>query len=1222
MHIPIRTIKVYCFTLLFLCLSLTASSQVSYEEAFPNISFNVPVEIQNAKDGSDRIFVLEQQGIIKVFPNNKDVTSNQVGIFLDMSEKVSYSSGQEIGLLGLAFHPQFTANRYVFVYYIDKPSNYRINIVRYQVSSSDSNKIDPSTETIIAQYTKNIAESNHNGGKIAFGPDGYLYVSIGDGGGGGDPNGNGQNLNTVFGSILRIDIDVNGDNPLESNPELPNGNYEIPSDNPRVGQSGLDELYAWGIRNTWKFSFDTAGRLWGADVGQNAYEEINLITKGGNFGWNRFEANSDYQPNTGLVTTPDTKPIFFYNHNEGDKSITGGYMYRGSLTSSSVQDKYIYGDFTTGRVWALSYNPSNGSATTNLLFRASGQSISSFGEDEAGEIYFSGYGNNAKLFKLTETISEPVTTVVNGVGEWKGITNGTNGNVETIVQGSDNTRYVGGSFTRAGGITVSNLALITPDEKWQAFGTGSNGPIFSIKIAPNGNVFVGGEFSQIGGINANNIAVWNGSVWSALGTGTSGPILELAFDTQGTLFVGGIFTNAGGLAVNNIAKWQNSNWSALTDATTGVAGINNEVRSLAFDTNNNLYVGGNFDAAGSISTPRIARWNGTNWSALGTGTSGFVQAIAVADNYVYAGGNFNLAGTKTANRIARWNLTNSSWETLGFGLSGSVNALAADGAFVYVGGDFETASDIENINKTVNNIARWSTAKGWEALGPNTKVGANSSIATMFLNTTRPKELSVGGNFSSAGGSTHNNFAIWGEVFCKENTITPEYQVNGVWNSGGNALTLTEGSTLVLSILGNETIFTITLPNGTVITGDYNLGRITPNMSGTYTFTTALGCVESMELLINASTDRDNDGVENGNDTCPDTPNGEPVNASGCSPSQLDDDSDGVSNADDQCPNTPADLTVDIFGCDASKSDADNDGIPNSEDSCPYTPEGETPSPNGCSISQLDDDTDGINNDIDQCPGTPIGAEVNATGCEVSDFPDGQFLIATTANSCATAVNGQINIGTTISDNYSATLWKGAQVIDDYEFTNVLDIQQLDGGSYSICIRSESLPNLESCYPFNIEDSETLDVVTGFTDDGTNLILRLQGAQTYFITLNGKNLETDEEEITLLLDRDVNELRVSSDSPCQGIYQETIVLKDSFIVYPNPIKDFVTIDVTQLTDDKVAVSLFSVTGELFIHEEHTTEGGSITLNTSSLPYGYFLLRLSGKSINKGFKLIK
>jgi glucose/arabinose dehydrogenase len=1103
---------------------ILALAQVSYEEAFPNISFNVPVEIQNATDGSNRMFVVEQSGTIKVFPNNGEVTGSQVSTFLDVSQKVSYSSGQEIGLLGLAFHPQFVSNRYVFIYYIDRPSNYRINIVRYQVSASNSNLIDPSTATVIAQYIKNQGESNHNGGKIAFGPDGFLYISVGDGGGGGDPQGNGQNLNTVFGSILRLDIDINGDNPVESNPDLPNGNYEIPSTNPRVGQNGLDEIYAWGIRNTWKFSFDATGRLWGADVGQNAFEEINIITNGGNFGWNRFEGNSDYFTSTALVTNPDTKPIFAYDHSAGDKSITGGYMYRGSLTSASLQNKYIYGDFTTGRVWALTYNSDNGATNSELLFRANGQAISSFGEDESGDLYFSDYGNNAKLYKLTETVTGPVTIAVNGVGDWKGITSGTNGAVATIAQTLDNTRYVGGSFSSAGGITASNLAIVTAEEQWQAFGSGTNGPVTAIAIASNGYVYVGGNFTQIGGISANNIAFWDGSAWSDLGNGTNGPVLALEFDIEENLFVGGVFSDAGLVTVNNIAIWQNSSWTALTDSSTGVSGTNNEVRSLAFDDNNNLYIGGNFDAAGNIPAARIAQWNGSNWSGLGEGTSGFVQAITVVDNFVYAGGNFNLAGNSTANRIARWNLLNNSWERLGFGLSGSVNTIASDGNYIYVAGNFETASDTENNNKIVNNIARWSTNRGWEALGPNTQVGTNSSIQTLYLSINQ-NELSVGGNFSTAGGLADNNIALWSEVFCSESSVSPEYQINGVWSSGNNALTIDEGNRLVLSILPNTTDFTITLPNGQEVTGDYSLESVTTSLSGTYLFTTTQGCLAALEVTINAST----------------------------------------------------------------TNDSDNDGVVDTEDSC---------------------------------PNTPVGESVNSSGCASARFPDGQFSITTTPNSCVTNVNGQINLASTVPNEYLVSLSITEQNMSTYTLTSSLEIPNLDTGIYTLCITAISLPNLESCFTITIDATESLEVQSTLSDSGTSITLNLRGAKKYFIALNEKQIETELEEITLDLDKTVNILEVTSDITCQGSYEETIVMKDAFIVYPNPINDFVSVDVSKLTNEQIEISLFSITGKLFLHESHNTEEGIITITTSNLDSGYFILRISGKSIEKAFKLIK
>tara|TARA_R110002020_G_scaffold361823_1_gene574288 strand:- start:17887 stop:20460 length:2574 start_codon:yes stop_codon:yes gene_type:complete len=740
-------------------------SQVTYQDAFPNLSFEYPTEIMNANDGTNRLFVLEQAGRIKVFQNDQGTTV--ANTFLDIQSTVSFSSGQEIGLLGLAFHPNFRQNRYFYVYHTRQSSvsgiNVEIVLARYTVMANNPNLADASTRLEILSFDKNQGNSNHNGGKIAFGPDGYLYLSIGDGGGGGDPNKNAQNLNNVFGSILRIDVDLDGNNTVESNPDEPNGNYEIPSDNPRVGQNGLDELFAWGIRNTWKFSFDRpTGRMWGADVGQGDMEEINLIVKGGNYGWNRFEGNTVEDGSTVLATTPDLKPIFEYGRGNGDISITGGYVYRGASNNPQIKDKYIFGDYISGRVWALGYDPSSGDATSELLFRTNGQYISSFGLDETGELYFSDYGTSSKLYKIIGGNNGPQTIAVNGVGDWYGMGEGTNGTVNAMTATSDDAIVVAGGFTAAGNMAPSNIALYDPDLGWNELANGANGDIKSVAIDSEGNVFVGGDFTQIGGIPANNIALWSGS-WSALGQGTNGPVSSIAIAPDNKVYVGGTFEMAGGTTVNNIALWSDGSWLPLTDATTGTAGTNNEVRAISIDQSGHIYIGGNFDSAGGESAPRIAVWDGTDWSTLGQGTSGFVQAIAITQEHVYAGGNFAIAGNNTVNRIARWDRTSMLWEAMGQGLSGNVNALAIDGDYLYAGGNFETASDETDINMIVNNIARWSEDKGWEALGNGTDVGVGNIVNSLTFAGTKSR-LYVGGTFDSAGEDSANNIAIWSET--------------------------------------------------------------------------------------------------------------------------------------------------------------------------------------------------------------------------------------------------------------------------------------------------------------------------------------------------------------------------------------------------------------------------------------------------------------------------
>lgn len=758
--------------LLFSFMGNFLIAQVSFEIAFPELSFNFPVELKPSIDASNRLFVVEQPGSIKVFQNTPETTISEVSVFLDISDKVSFSSGQEIGLLGIAFHPQFESNGYVFVYYIDQPSeNYRINISRFEVSESDPNSLNTESEFIIAQFIKDTGDSNHNGGKIAFGPDGYLYATIGDGGGAGDPRGNAQNLETVFGSMIRLDVDLNGDNPLEANPTEPNGHYEIPSDNPRVNLTGLDELYAWGLRNTWKFSFDDLGRIWAADVGQNMYEEINIIEKGGNYGWNMFEAMSQpsYGIGTVLATSPDIKPIYYYDQSAGDASITGGYVYKGTIQDDRIQNNYIYGDFVSGRVWALEYNENTQTAENELLFQTNGTYISSFGEDENGELYFLGYADSAKIYKFTSTSTEPKAQMVEGIGEWRSLGSGTNGTVECLVEDSNGQIWVGGTFSQAGNIPVKNLALIDNGGNWNNIISGTNGTIFDMAISNEGHLYIAGDFTEVGGISANNVAYYDGLKWYPLDTGTDGPVAKISFNTAGNiLYLGGVFTTAGNLNVNNIAKWENGTFQGLADVNTGIVGTNNEIRAMALDGSDNLFIGGNFDAAGGVPANRIATWDGSQWRPLGSGTTGFVQTIAIKDHFVYAGGNFVGAGNKTVNRIARFDLSNQDWERIEMGVTGNVNEIISKDSFIYVTGTFEAAGTTGGSSdefEFMGNIARWSESEGWEALGTDTNVGIDTrGNALLYTNTN--KELIVGGNFNQSGATVNtNNIAKWALEF-------------------------------------------------------------------------------------------------------------------------------------------------------------------------------------------------------------------------------------------------------------------------------------------------------------------------------------------------------------------------------------------------------------------------------------------------------------------------
>ncbi len=351
------------------------------EVAFPNLSFNRPVGIYHAGDGTDRLFVLEQEGMIYVFENLEDV--NTATIFLDIREKVN-AKGNEEGLLGLAFHPNLISNSFLYVYYTaDDPR--RSVIARYKVSWENPNKGDKESEQILLEIPQ--PYSNHNGGQLAFGPDGHLYIALGDGGAAGDPRGNSQDPSTLLGSILRIDV----------NSRSKAMNYRIPSDNPFVGNTlgYREEIYVYGLRNPWRFSFDpVTGWLWTGDVGQNRMEEIDIVEKGKNYGWNIMEGNLCYSPSKNCNNTGLEPPIWVYSRDQGI-SITGGFVYRG-LELPELIGSYIYGDFGSGRIWALRYDGVNDPVNKELL--NTDLKIASFGIDQKNELYICAF--DGKIYKL------------------------------------------------------------------------------------------------------------------------------------------------------------------------------------------------------------------------------------------------------------------------------------------------------------------------------------------------------------------------------------------------------------------------------------------------------------------------------------------------------------------------------------------------------------------------------------------------------------------------------------------------------------------------------------------------------------------------------------------------------------------------------------------------------------------------------------------------------
>lgn len=325
-----------------------------------------PVFVGNADDNLNRLFIVERPGIIKVLQPGNSIPTD----FLDIRSKV-LSQGSEQGLLGLAFHPQYSVNGRFFVFYT-RLGDGTLVIAEYRASPANSNTA--STTEIEILTIPHPTFQNHNGGMLAFGPEGYLYVGVGDGGGANDPGNNAQSKETLLGKILRIDINAVG---------VP---YASPPDNPFIGAiEGRDEIYAYGMRNPWRFSFDRGtGLQWVGDVGQGELEEVDTpIEKGGNYGWRVFEGTACRE--TALCGSADyIAPRFEYDHSGGRCSLTGGYVYRGAQ-GAVPQGDYIYGDFCSGEI--LAWN-----GTTQSVLLDTGLNISSFGEDEQGEIYVVGLG--------------------------------------------------------------------------------------------------------------------------------------------------------------------------------------------------------------------------------------------------------------------------------------------------------------------------------------------------------------------------------------------------------------------------------------------------------------------------------------------------------------------------------------------------------------------------------------------------------------------------------------------------------------------------------------------------------------------------------------------------------------------------------------------------------------------------------------------------------------
>jgi glucose/arabinose dehydrogenase len=353
---------------------------IRLEQVFTNLSFNQPLAMLQAPADNSRWMVVERPGRVRTFSNTPDVSTFATD-FIDIRTRVSTAG--EGGLLGMAFHPDFAANGQVFLSWT-RTGNPLISIISRFNAITGATALDISSELEILRLNQDF--SNHNGGHIAFGPDGFLYIGFGDGGGAGDPRERAQDTSNLPGAMLRLDVSAStaaspytipNDNPFAANP------VHCSAD-PNVNTGNCPEIYAWGLRNPWRWSFDAAtGALWAGDVGQNSWEEVDRIVNGGNYGWDIREGAHCHEPAINCSTAGLTDPVAEYGHALGN-SITGGYVYRGSSVPG-LAGSYVFGDFGSGRIWRLQEN-AGGRFTLDELIDSS-LSISSFGQGNDGELY-------------------------------------------------------------------------------------------------------------------------------------------------------------------------------------------------------------------------------------------------------------------------------------------------------------------------------------------------------------------------------------------------------------------------------------------------------------------------------------------------------------------------------------------------------------------------------------------------------------------------------------------------------------------------------------------------------------------------------------------------------------------------------------------------------------------------------------------------------------------